>query len=115
MISIMRNTIKKHSDFIMDETCATFKTPLFIAKARKTIFPGDARFGLVAAKKTFKLAVHRNRAKRLLRAWLIENQNILNPELDYVFIARASILESSKENGVIQIKSALMSLDNKND
>ena len=115
MIGSMRNTIKKHSDFIIPDNGAMAKTPLFIAKARKTIFPGDARFGLVAAKKTFKLAAHRNRAKRLLRAWLIENQTVLNPELDYVFIARVSILESSKENGVAQMKSALMSLDNKND
>ncbi|MBN1325274.1 MAG: ribonuclease P protein component [Alphaproteobacteria bacterium] len=111
----MRSTIRKHSDFIMPENCATAKTPLFIAKARKTIFPNDARYGLITTKKTFRLAVNRNRAKRLLRVWLFENKSLLNPELDYIFIARTPILNTLKPNGVAFMKEALESLDKQND
>ncbi len=111
MISSMRSTIKKHIDFMMPENCATAKTSLFIIKARKTIFPNDARYGLVATKKTFRFAVQRNRAKRLLRAWLIESESFLKPDMDYIFIARTAILDASKESGVETIKNALKLLD----
>lgn len=107
----MRNTIKKHSDFIMPENCPTVRTNLFIIKLNKTKFPKDPRFGLVATKKTFPLAVQRNRAKRLLRAWLIETESLLNPDMDYVFIARSAILESKKPDGVSVMKKALESLE----
>ncbi|HNY25191.1 MAG TPA: ribonuclease P protein component [Alphaproteobacteria bacterium] len=103
----MRDTIKKHSDFIMPENCPTARTPFFIAKAQKTKFPGDARYGLVATKKTFPLAVDRNRAKRLLRAWLVENSKMMNPDMDYVFIAKIGILKADKLTGVANMKNAL--------
>jgi ribonuclease P protein component len=103
----MRSTIKKHIDFIMPENCPTFRTSLFIAKANRTKFPGDSRFGLIATKKTFRFAVQRNRAKRLLRAWLRENESLLNSDLDYIFIARTSILDALKPDGVVAMKNAL--------
>ncbi|MDR1361083.1 MAG: ribonuclease P protein component [Rickettsiales bacterium] len=106
----MRNTIKKHSDFIMAEDDPVFRCPWFIARARKTKFSGDARFGLTATKRTFKHAVDRNRAKRLLRAWLRANEARLNPELDYVFIARAPILETDLKTGKNVMKTALKKL-----
>jgi len=111
MIDSMRSTIKKHIDFMMPENCATAKTSLFIAKARTTIFPNDARFGLIATKKTFRFAVQRNRAKRLLRVWLLENESLLKPDMDYIFIARTAILDASKESGIDTMKNALKSLD----
>ena len=110
MVPNMRNTIKKHSDFIMPETCLVAKTVFFIAKANKTKFPNDARFGLIATKKTFPLATQRNRAKRLLRAWLNETEYLLNPEKDYVFIARSSILSADKSTGINSLKKALSEL-----
>lgn len=110
----MRSTIKKHIDFIMPENCATTKTQLFIAKARPTIFPNNARFGLIATKKTFRLATQRNRAKRLLRAWLNETNDLLDPKLDYIFIARPSILDAEKTDGVKTMKDAIDSLDKQN-
>lgn len=106
----MRNTIKKHSDFLMPEDCPTFRTDFFIAKCNKTKFQGDARYGLVATKKTFKLAVNRNRVKRLLRVWIAKNHDLLNPNMDYIFIARSNILNADADLGIKTMKLALEKL-----
>ena len=96
----------------MAETDPVAKTAMFLIRARKTKFPDDARYGLTATKKTFKLAVERNRAKRLLRVWIRENEALLKPDTDYVFIARRPILESDKGSGVAAIKKALKFINN---
>lgn len=103
----MRSTIKKHSDFIIADNYPSVRTPLFIAKCRATLFPGDARYGLVVTKKTFKWAVKRNRAKRLLRVWIRANENLLRDDMDYVFIARAPILDATLADGVQTMATAL--------
>ncbi|MDR0726725.1 MAG: ribonuclease P protein component [Rickettsiales bacterium] len=107
----MRSTIKNHKDFAMGDTAPTAKTSLFIVRARPTLFPGDARYGLVATKKTFKLAVHRNRAKRCLRVWIRENESSLNPDMDHVFIARNPILNATKDEGIAATAKALRYLN----
>lgn len=109
-MSDMRSTIKKHSDFQFADNAPIVKTPLFLAKSRPTIFPGDARYGLITTKRTFKLAVHRNRARRLLRAWIRENEDLMSPDMDYVFIARSAILDSDKSTGIATMKRAIKSL-----
>lgn len=106
----MRNTIKKHSDFAMGIDTPTVKTTFFIAKAAKTRFPGDARFGLIVTKKTFRFAVQRNRAKRLLRVWIRANDNLFKPEFDYIFIARRQILDASLSDGISVMTDSLKSL-----
>ena len=60
---------------------------------------GTPRYGLTVTKRTFKLAVHRNRAKRLLRDWVRFNEKCLRPDMDYVFIARRPILDATREDG----------------
>lgn len=95
----MRNTIKAHKDFIMSDFNPICKTDLFLVRAKDARFIGDARYGLVATKRTFKLAVHRNRAKRLLRDWIAFNESLMLDTCDYVFIARHNILEANRENG----------------
>jgi len=110
MLCRMRNTIKKHSDFQTTDDAPKFICEFFIAKARPTKWPGDARYGLVATKRTFKLAVDRNLAKRKLRAWLKICESSLNPDLDYVFIARSSIMEAALPDGSAQMKRALKKL-----
>lgn len=107
----MRNTIKHHKDFAMGENSPSVKTALFIVKMDKSKLPNDARYGLIVTKKTFKLAVHRNRAKRLLRNWIAKNENLLNPNYDYIFIARRNILESDLDTGVLTVKSSLETLN----
>ncbi|MDR0741618.1 MAG: ribonuclease P protein component [Rickettsiales bacterium] len=103
----MRNTLKKHQDFAMAESDPTAKAKFFIIRAHPTLFQGDARYGLVATKKTFKLAVHRNRAKRCLRVWIREKESLLNPDFDYVFIARRAILDATKDIGIAAMTKAL--------
>lgn len=94
----------------MAENAPIAKTQLFIAKCDKTKFSGDARYGLIATKKTFKLAVRRNRVKRLLRVWIAKNEDLLNPNFDYIFIARRNILNASLENGSNIMQNALQDL-----
>jgi ribonuclease P protein component len=106
----MRQTIKKHSDFLFPRDAASYRSPYFTMRARPTKWDRDARFGIVAAKKVLKLAIARNRAKRLIRAWLNECADELNPNLDYVFIVRADILNASKTDGVSAIRAGLAQL-----
>ena len=58
-------------------------------------------------KKTFKLAVHRNRAKRLLRDWIAFNEDLMNPNLDYIFIAYDQIFMASCDVGRKNMKHLL--------
>jgi ribonuclease P protein component len=107
MMRVMRSTIRNHKDFAMADDAPTAKSQFFIIRARATIFPDGAKYGLVATKRTFKLAVHRNRAKRLLRVWIRENESMLKPGADYVFIARNPILQAGKPDGVTAMAKAL--------
>jgi ribonuclease P protein component len=107
----MRNTIKNHKDFAMPEDAPIFKCPLFIAKANPAKILNDARYGLIATKRSFRHAVDRNRAKRLLRVWLRANEPRMNPELDYVVIARPAILETVLDTGTDLMKRAIKRLN----
>ncbi len=81
----------------------------FIIRAKAAKIPGDARYGLTATKRTFKRAVNRNRAKRLLREWVRFNERYLIPEYDYVFIARHSIVDTNptRDQGRVAMTRAL--------
>lgn len=111
MIDVMRNTIKKHEDFAISEIYPIAKSHYFLVKVRPTLFPGDARYGLITTKRTFKHAVDRNRARRLLRVWIRHNDKLLNPDMDYVFIARAGILDASLDQGTTAMAKALIHLN----
>ena len=87
----MRDTIKKHEDFIAADNDPVAKSAYFLVRAKSAKFPDDARYGLFVTKKTFKHATDRNRAKRLLRDWIAFKEKLLCPEWDYVFIARSAI------------------------
>ncbi len=103
----MRDTIKKHKDFMPVETDPVAKTPLFILRACPTKFPGDARYGLIVTKKTFKHATDRNRAKRLLRVWIRANEELMSPEMDYIVIGRRDILDADLPTGTAVMKKAM--------
>ena len=94
-----RKTILKHSDFFMPMDAICVRGERFLVKAKPTNALGNARYGLVASKRVFKLAVERNRAKRLLRDWLAFNEDAMRPELEYVFYAHKNILESTRDAG----------------
>lgn len=103
----MRNTIKNHNDFIRTAQDIEARSAFFFVRAKPAKLSGDARYGLVAAKKTFRFAVQRNRAKRLLRDWLRYNQDLMLADKDYVFIARHAILDAGREEGRTAMAKAL--------
>ena len=106
----MRDTIKKHSDFLMTDDNPTARSEFFYVRMKPCVVSGSPRYGLMATKRTFKLAVHRNRAKRLLRDWIRFNEQYLRPDMDYVFVARRPILEAPREDGRAAMKRALVYL-----
>jgi ribonuclease P protein component len=108
----MRQTIRKYKDFIAGENDPMVKTPIFIVRCRPTLWSGDAKYGLIASKKTFAHAHDRNRAKRLLRVWVRACESDMNPKMDYIFIARATILDASLQIGTETMKNALNKLAN---
>ena len=107
----MRQVIKKYKDFAPGENDPVFKCNLFITRARPTLWPGEAKYGLIATKKTMKLAHDRNRAKRLLRVWIRENEKHMRPDFDYFFIVRRSILDAKKPEGILWMKRAIKNVN----
>lgn len=103
----MRDTIKNHNDFHMAEDDPSARAKMFVVRAKRAKIPGDPRVGFMATKHTFKLAVHRNRAKRLLREWVRFHEGLLVPEFDYVFYARSPILNTDRKTGRVAMHKAL--------
>jgi len=106
----MRDTIKNHKDFIMTDENPTAKSAFFVIRMKPCVMPNNARYGVVATKRTFKLAVERNRAKRLLRDWVRFNEDRLCGDMDYVFIARHPILNATRDDGRAAMARALAHL-----
>ncbi len=109
----MRDTIKKHSDFLMTDENPVAKSAFFYARMKPCAIPNNPRYGVTATKKTFKLAVERNRAKRLLRDWVRFNEKHLLNDMDYVFVARRSILDATRDEGRDAMARALIYLKKK--
>lgn len=103
----MRNTIKQHQNFLMGDNDLNARCAMFFVRARPVRFPDDPQYGLIVTKKLFKLAVDRNRAKRLLRDWIRFNEKYMCDDLDYVFIARRDILNSTRTDGRTAMRKAL--------
>ena len=110
---MIRDTIKKHSDFAMGENDPTARCAFFLVRAKIAKLPNDARYGLIVTKRTFKHAIDRNRAKRLLRDWIEFNEKMLVPEYDYVFVARRDILTADRTSGRTAMGKALNYLKQK--
>ena len=103
----MRDTIKRHEDFIMQPTDPVAHSSYFLVRAKSAKFPDDARYGITVTKKTFKHAVDRNRAKRMLRDWIRFNEKLMRPDWDYVFIVRRGIMDATREEGREAMRKAL--------
>ena len=104
---MIRDTIKRHEDFAMRENDPVAKSAYFLARAKPAKIQNDARYGIIVTKKTFKHAVDRNRAKRLIRDWIAFNEKIMRTEWDYVFIIRRAILDADRTTGRVAMKKAL--------
>ena len=102
-----RDTIKKHEDFAVEPDAPSARCAYFLIRAKKAKLKKDARYGLVVTKKTFKFAVDRNRAKRVMRDWIAYNEDLLRPDWDYVFIIRRDIFAADREDGITAMKKAL--------
>lgn len=105
--TMIRDTIKRHEDFAMGENDPMAKSAFFLVRAKYAKYPDDARYGIIVTKKTFKHAVDRNRAKRLIRDWISFNEKLMRPEWDYVFIIRRAILDADRLSGRTAMKKAL--------
>ena len=103
----MRDTIKNHKDFLMTDENPMARSEFFYVRMKPCAKADDARYGLVATKRTFKFAVQRNRAKRLLRDWVRFNEAALLPDMDYVFVARRAILDATRDDGRAAMARAL--------
>lgn len=109
-----RDTIKNHSDFAAGENDPTARCAYFLVRAKSAKYAEDARYGLIVTKKTFKHAVDRNRAKRMLRDWIENNEGLLCDNWDYIFIARRAILDATRLDGRVAMKKALNYLRKQN-
>jgi len=103
----MRDTIKNHKDFLMTDDNPVAKSSFFYVRMKPCTISGKARYGVIATKKTFKLATQRNRAKRLLRDWLRFNEEYMLDDMDYVVVARQSILTATRDDGRAAMARAL--------
>jgi len=103
----MRDTIKNHEDFHTADTDPAARSDYFFVRAKPARFPDNPRVGFVATKRTLRLAVQRNRAKRLLRDWVRFCDDLLVSEFDYIFIARPSIITVDRETGRAAMTKAL--------
>ncbi len=104
---MIRDTIKKHADFVARENDPVARCAYFLVRAKKAKFPNDARYGMIVTKKTFKHAVDRNRAKRMMRDWIAFNEHMMRPEWDYVFIIRRDIANADRLSGRVAMRKAL--------
>ena len=94
-----RKTILNHQDFLTPIDCISGRCEFFVVKTKSSKIPNNPRYGIIVTKRTLKLAIHRNRAKRLLRDWIAFNEDLMIPELDYVFIAYNTILDATRDIG----------------
>ena len=93
-----RKTIRNHKDFFTSPDDKLVTSHDFIIKMKPAV-KKDARYGIIASKRSFKLAVQRNRAKRLLRDWIAYNEHLMLPNMDYIFIARVHVLDCPRDTG----------------
>ncbi len=102
-----RDTIKKHEDFATALNDPSARSAYFLIRAKKAKYKNDPRYGISVTKRSFKHAVDRNRAKRMLRDWIAFNEDLLRPEWDYIFIVRKDIFCADCYTGRGAMKKAL--------
>lgn len=87
--------LRRNADFQQVFACRqTLVGRLMVVWLGPTSPTGRSRLGVVASKRTFRRAVDRNRAKRLLREAFRLNRGRIDNGCDLVVIARRRILEA---------------------
>lgn len=105
-----RQVFGNRSDFLrLKNASCVFRARFFIVNAAPAATL-PARYGMTATKKSFDNAVRRNRARRLLREWLRLSADKLDPALDYSFVLRMAILDTTREDGLKELARALRGL-----
>ena len=99
-----RKTIRNNKDFYVAPDGIMVWCDLFLIKVKPAKIDGDARYGIITTKRSFKLAIDRNRVKRMMRDWIAFNENLMMPEFDYVFIPRVKILGTERDIGRSNMK-----------
>lgn len=94
-----RKTIRSHKDFFTPRENPGIGGNLFVIKIKPAKIPNDARYGLIVSKRIFKLAVQRNRVKRMMRDWIYVNEDLMMPDFDYIFILREPVLGVKRDDG----------------
>ena len=107
IIDMKRKTILKHSDFSAPPDSIDGRCEFFSVKTKLSNSLTDSRYGLVVSKRIFRLAVQRNRAKRLLRDWISFNEKYMLPGLDYIFIANAEVLDAPRDDARMRMRRIL--------
>ena len=102
-----RDTIKNHADFVAGENDPTARCAYFLIRAKAAKYPDNPKYGLIVTKKTFKHAVDRNRAKRLIRDWIAHNEKMMRDTWDYIFVIRRDTLNADRESGREAMRKAL--------
>jgi len=83
--------------------------PQFNLKVKKNEM-GINRYGIVVSKKVDKRAVIRNKIKRIFREALIELSKTMSSGHDILLITKKEVLDKTKEEVLILLKSALEKL-----
>ena len=104
-----RKTIRNHKDFLTTPDDPSVANFFFVIK-RKDAVKKDARYGVIASKRVFKLATQRHRAKRVLRDRVAFNEPIMLPNKDYSCMARNGIFGSERDIGRIKMAHLLKKL-----
>jgi ribonuclease P protein component len=85
----LKNRLRKKEDFqkVYQKGFFSALGDISLKKAPNTL--ALTRIGFIVEKKFFKKAVHRNRIKRILRAFAQKNISLVSPGLDVVIFYRS--------------------------
>ncbi len=70
------------------------RTPYFVLKVAKNDLP-TSRFGFIISKKVSKLAVDRNRSRRVLRSGVEDMLEAIIPGMDFLFMQTKNLRNES--------------------
>ena len=99
IFDMKRKTIRNHNDFLTPRDGIFARAECFIVRTKLAKYPENPRYGIIVTKRNFKLAVQRNRAKRLLRDWIANSEHLMIDDFDYVFIVNDKVFDATRDQG----------------